>query len=160
MQPRTNNNYFEFWIKNRSVEEKKRSKLSHYPTPLKKTKCFSASFNNTPSGFCHFFRQEQQDFCCKHMNIGCKMDVPPEPDCDSWPARKVGPWSFRFPPLWRWEVPENGKRDPCYSHRRIPKDLGMVSETYHKGVHGITFDNWQHVEKLWENEWTTETQSS
>lgn len=26
--------------------------------------------------------QEQQDFCCKHVSIGCKMDVPPEPDCE------------------------------------------------------------------------------
>ena len=77
------------------------------------------------------------------------MDVPPEPDCDSWPARKVGPWSFRFPPLWRWEVPENGKRDPCYSHRRIPKDLGMVSEAYHKVVPGITLDNtWSNCGKM------------
>ena len=30
-------------------------------------------------------------------------------------------------------TPENGKRDPYYSHVRIPKDMGMVWEAYHKG---------------------------
>jgi len=31
-----------------------------------------------PSGW----SQEQQDFCCKHVSIGCKMEVPPEPNCE------------------------------------------------------------------------------
>ena len=33
--------------------------------------------------------------------------------------------------------PPYGKRDPYYSHTtpiRIPKDMGMVWEAYHKGV--------------------------
>ena len=45
-------------------------------------------------------------------------------------------------------TPENGKRDPYDSHTtpiRIPKDMGIVWEAYHKavpllGVPGITLD--------------------
>ena len=46
--------------------------------------------------------------------------------------------------------PPYGKRDPYYAHTtpiRIPKDMGMVWEAYHKGVPllgvpGITLDSW------------------
>eukprot|EP00435_Cladocopium_sp_Y103_P066571 s473_g28.t2 len=42
---------------------------------------FAATFHchvGIPTGW----SQEQQDFCCKHVNIGCKMAVPPEPNCE------------------------------------------------------------------------------
>ena len=48
-------------------------------------------------------------------------------------------WDFQGPPQGY------GTRDPYYSHVRIPKDMGIVWEAYHKGipllgVSGITFD--------------------
>ncbi len=49
-------------------------------------------------------------------------------------------------------TPENGKRDPYYSHTtpiKIPKDMGIVWEAYHKGVpllvvSRISLDTWEH----------------
>ncbi len=45
-------------------------------------------------------------------------------------------WDFQGPPK-DMGPPYDGKRDPYYSHTtpiRIPKDMGMVCEAYHKGV--------------------------
>jgi hypothetical protein len=39
---------------------------------------------NPLAGISSASRQEQQDFCCKHVSIGCKMEVPPEPNCVTW----------------------------------------------------------------------------
>ena len=58
----------------------------------------------------------------------------------------VEQWDFQGPPM------ERGPLFPYYSHTtpiRIPEDMGIVWEAYHKGVQllgvlGITLDSWQY----------------